>query len=286
MAFRNPAIAGNYLVRPALRSPNYVTGSTGWTINRDGSAEFNNVTSRGSVVVGPNPGAHVIVDSVNDAILVYDSTNSLIGSISPATQTIGGIPVSLGFQVFRTTDHNIYARMFDDQIEFHDTTTIPTSTPGSVSNANQSAHGGNTFLRLTSGATGAKATGQFFCVGETGDGALPAFLGAVQQIAPGGASIQGQVVQTDTLAHTSPAFTHKGTYTLVSSGSGQFNQAHGCAFTPTGAIITQHAPGAGSSPISFIIFDNGFTSTNFAGQTWLNGALFNGTVLAYIEFFA
>lgn len=33
---------------PAIRSPNYVLGATGWTINQDGSAEFNNLTIRGT----------------------------------------------------------------------------------------------------------------------------------------------------------------------------------------------------------------------------------------------
>lgn len=46
--FQNPPV-GNQgtLVRPAIKSPNYVTGSNGWSINRDGSAEFNNVIVRG-----------------------------------------------------------------------------------------------------------------------------------------------------------------------------------------------------------------------------------------------
>lgn len=33
---------------PAVRSPNYVEGSNGWTINQDGSAEFNNLEIRGT----------------------------------------------------------------------------------------------------------------------------------------------------------------------------------------------------------------------------------------------
>jgi len=41
--------AGIVLVRPALRSPGYVAGSAGWTVNLDGSAEFNNVTVRGTL---------------------------------------------------------------------------------------------------------------------------------------------------------------------------------------------------------------------------------------------
>lgn len=51
MAFQNPVVGGTTLVRPAIHSPNYVAGSSGWTINRDGSAEFNNALFRGDVIV-------------------------------------------------------------------------------------------------------------------------------------------------------------------------------------------------------------------------------------------
>lgn len=54
MAFSNPVVGGVKLIREAIQSPNYVTGVSGWTINRDGSAEFNNVTIRGSLVVTGN----------------------------------------------------------------------------------------------------------------------------------------------------------------------------------------------------------------------------------------
>src|SRR6266540_2524625 len=38
--FTNPIVGGTALVRPAIKSPNYVPGVSGWSINRDGSAEF------------------------------------------------------------------------------------------------------------------------------------------------------------------------------------------------------------------------------------------------------
>lgn len=56
MPFSNPIISGTALVRTAIKSPNYVTGSVGWSINRDGSAEFQNLTARGSLDVGGTPG--------------------------------------------------------------------------------------------------------------------------------------------------------------------------------------------------------------------------------------
>jgi len=38
---------GGSLVLPSVHSPGYITGISGWTINKDGSAEFNNLTVRG-----------------------------------------------------------------------------------------------------------------------------------------------------------------------------------------------------------------------------------------------
>lgn len=54
MAFGNPIVAGTALVRPAIKSPNFVSGVSGWSINRDGTAEF------GSVVAGPSTSKVII----------------------------------------------------------------------------------------------------------------------------------------------------------------------------------------------------------------------------------
>lgn len=52
MPFNNPITgAQGSLVRPDIKSPNYVAGSTGWSINQNGTAEFNSVTARGTVNV-------------------------------------------------------------------------------------------------------------------------------------------------------------------------------------------------------------------------------------------
>jgi hypothetical protein len=48
--FSNPIIGGGgALVYPSIHSPNYAAGLAGWTINKDGSAEFNNATVRGTI---------------------------------------------------------------------------------------------------------------------------------------------------------------------------------------------------------------------------------------------
>jgi len=55
------AIAGGQgnLIVTSLKSPNFVTGVSGWTINKNGSAEFNDVTIRGNLVVDNNGGIFV-----------------------------------------------------------------------------------------------------------------------------------------------------------------------------------------------------------------------------------
>lgn len=49
MPWASPLVGGTTLIRTAIQSPGYVFGVSGWSINKDGSAEFNNVTARGSI---------------------------------------------------------------------------------------------------------------------------------------------------------------------------------------------------------------------------------------------
>ncbi len=56
LQYNEPIAAGDgSLIFPALKSPNYESGETGWYIGRDGTAEFANVTIRGQFYIpGPN----------------------------------------------------------------------------------------------------------------------------------------------------------------------------------------------------------------------------------------
>lgn len=59
--FNNPITGGQgALVRPAIKSPNYAAASAGWSINADGSAEFNNLTARGKLLIGSPPATGAI----------------------------------------------------------------------------------------------------------------------------------------------------------------------------------------------------------------------------------
>lgn len=68
MPFKNPLVSGTALTRAAIRSPNYVTGTTGWSINRDGSAEFLDVTVRGEVFVTDPDGSYVRIYDQNPGV--------------------------------------------------------------------------------------------------------------------------------------------------------------------------------------------------------------------------
>lgn len=48
----DPVLGGVVLRRAAEQSPNYVAGVSGWTINADGTVEFNSGTFRGTVTAG------------------------------------------------------------------------------------------------------------------------------------------------------------------------------------------------------------------------------------------
>ena len=75
MGFANDILGGAAaLIRAAIKSPNFVHGSTGWSVNKDGSAEFNSGTFRANIVGG--------------AVYIYDpaiTLGDLIASITDAT---------------------------------------------------------------------------------------------------------------------------------------------------------------------------------------------------------
>lgn len=81
------------LIRQYIRSPNYVPGASGWSINQDGSVEFNNGTFRGTIVI----------DNAGLALLVYDgapAAGNLILAISAAAGSDSfGNPYNAGLTI-------------------------------------------------------------------------------------------------------------------------------------------------------------------------------------------
>lgn len=81
--FNNPVLGGGgALVRDSAHSPDYQPGIEGWTVNQDGSAEFNDVTIRGDLSLS---------DAYAPVTSVYDSS----GGGAPAWNVTGAfVPFS------------------------------------------------------------------------------------------------------------------------------------------------------------------------------------------------
>lgn len=81
--FTDPIVGGTVLRIPAIQSPNFVSGSSGWQIAIDGSAEFNNLTIRGTF-----NGTNFVINT--SGAFFYSGTpalGNLTTSISPAAGT-------------------------------------------------------------------------------------------------------------------------------------------------------------------------------------------------------
>lgn len=81
MGFANPiAGGGGSLVRPALKSPDYVPGASGWTVNRDGTAEFAGLQL---TVTGSSSGLTILRSS--DGTVVGSIDENGVGSFQDVT---------------------------------------------------------------------------------------------------------------------------------------------------------------------------------------------------------
>lgn len=83
----NPIVGGTVLRIPAIQSPNFVTGTSGWSINQDGTAEFNGLIVHGTVILGIGSNNVIIMDFTRRAIFVYDAGGNLVISLAPTGGT-------------------------------------------------------------------------------------------------------------------------------------------------------------------------------------------------------
>lgn len=90
--FSDPIVGGiGTLIRQYIRSANYVPGASGWTINQDGTAEFQDVTIRAdlsgstlTIPAGAGPtDERIVID--NTGIKAYAPGGTLVTEILPAT---------------------------------------------------------------------------------------------------------------------------------------------------------------------------------------------------------
>lgn len=133
MGFSNPILgSGGALVRPAIKSPNYVAGSTGWMIGRGGDAEFNNAVIRGLLLASAfqtaldgerieinvdESGSIILFDQDDNEVLRIDATGmtSFSDSVAAALGVGNGLISFDAGSPFLTP----MAQMFNDAVNVY-----------------------------------------------------------------------------------------------------------------------------------------------------------------------
>lgn len=128
MGFRDSILAGKKLVREAIQSPNFVTGLTGWSINKDGTAEFADLTVRSSdgssstitiangQIVIANGSAVTVTEIDADGYRLYNSSGTLVAEITLS----GGATNDPGFICYAPSGRRYYAMLSRGFLELGD----------------------------------------------------------------------------------------------------------------------------------------------------------------------
>lgn len=93
MGFGNPIIGGAAaLIRAAIRSPNYVAGLAGWSINRDGTFDLVGGTFRGTITLTLANGTILVINGNYIQFFKPDGVTA-VGLIQPMDPVNGGLAV-------------------------------------------------------------------------------------------------------------------------------------------------------------------------------------------------
>jgi hypothetical protein len=262
MPFTNEVIGSNgVLIRNWLQSQNYVPGQSGWQITKNGNAEFNGGTFRGSLEVGPLTGQHFIVNnaSTNDVIDIYDSSNRLVYKLDQ-----NGTIVSLSYAT-----NNPFLEITSGSIAMGDSLI---STLGSLgigegpgftetTLASPALSGGSQVnLQLVSESSGNK----YIICNQRGQ--------------------TGTVIQSDSI--NANQLIHVGAYNVTTDAGGTGFVNHGCAFTPTAGFLAGVNGIGANFPYQYAWFASPFTSTTAKAAFKDNtGAALANTTLGVFGFF-
>lgn len=238
----NQAITGGTVLRsPAIQSPNYVAGVSGWIVRQDGSAEFNSGTFRGSIEVGSLTGQHFWVNNPNttDVIDVYSSSNQLVFSIDNNGRVVSSSTVVPTEEVV----------IVGASVLIEDTATTPQITP----RINGSLSDDLIDLFVTGGVpkNAAGGTTPAFLTLECGDTPGSAWIKAGQR------NIQGPLLQSDVSSNANQLL-RLGSFSGTTNASGQFAKTNAAGFNIAGAVVM-------------------FDQTSMSAGIWCSGAFNYGS---------
>lgn len=267
MPFTNEIAGGQgALVRNWLQSQNFVTGVSGWQIRKDGNAEFNNGTFRGTISAG-NPAAnHVVINNFAGgyAIEVYNASNQLVAFID----TIGQIKTQ------GVGPPTVSASLLGGSL-----TLTQNSDQGLFFNQGHTFTQGNAVI-IQSTASGAALDGQLVVWSAgVGGGAQPPTVTATER------TVTGSVVVSDNLSTNN--LVHMKEYVVTTSAAGVFTVTHGASFTPTGAVVTNSLSSGIAAPLFLDMLDDKYTSTTAQCKVWnaAGAVLASSTIAVTIIFF-
>lgn len=111
--FNNPIAGdGGGLQYPQLKSPNFVAGSTGWIVRKDGSVEFNNGTFRGTVTAGSFIGTDFEISPLGAFFYSgVPALGNLIISITPpgvVLDRFGNVVKPNGVKIYGASGNSIF----------------------------------------------------------------------------------------------------------------------------------------------------------------------------------
>lgn len=181
--FANPLVGGGgALVYPALHSPNYSPGVAGWTVKKDGSAEFNNLVVRGTF-----NGTDFVINAAGT--FVYSGTpaaGNLLASMAPAagTDSFGNAYLS-GVAAYGTALH-LFAELAGGDLSLGSQNASSKITNVAVIQLIDALLNGIApELKLTSPLTSAGNGSSLILSGESQNGAQP----ATWALSPGGTAL-------------------------------------------------------------------------------------------------
>jgi hypothetical protein len=260
MPFTNDIAGGQgSLVINWLQSANFVTGVSGWQIRKDGNVEFNNGTFRGSITSGNPAAQHLIINNpvTGDAVDVYDTLNRLVLAI-----TANGVLETI------LRPSNSFALLQGNALAFGNTTSPPTSQAVIVGTSNNLV----SHILIDSGRSIAVSGSSSleYLDSNTGLGGK-SYVRAIQKADGVNPNVTGSIVQTDTDNAVNNVI-HAGYYGGTTDGAGNLVLAHGCAFTPSAAVITVDASGTTNPNIvgsmrSAVLGATNFTTSWFIANT-------------------
>lgn len=280
IGFRNDIANGQSLARSSLKSPNFKHNTSGWSINQDGSAEFQNITARGTITGATITGA------------------TITGGTITGTTVIGSD--------FRSSDYVAQTSGFDlsgppggpDNVEFNSIVNVPAGTVNVGKAPNQitlqSVNGGASYIFINNGKPPGNGGGGFInnVIGTLGrltlqspTGSNSASAAVLTLIDDGGISgnsqvfipnsqlsVGGSVIATaDGQLLASKMFNVSGRDT---GGSGFTNTGYFNGFS--GLSINVYCPRSGNLQIAFSC-DMGPRNSDFTSTGFMSVNVFNAT---------